>query len=40
MIKQKQLTIINNRQALVIDDAQERARRIFDLLDAARKETN
>ena len=35
MIKQKQLTTINDEQALVIDDAQVRASRVFDLLDVS-----
>jgi len=35
MAKQKQLTIINDKQALVIDNAQERASRVFDLLDVS-----
>jgi integrase/recombinase XerC len=35
MLKQKQLTIINNGQSLVIDDIQDKAKKIFDLLDVS-----
>jgi len=35
MAKQKQLTIVNDGQALALNDIQEKAKRVFDLLDVS-----